>query len=226
VARKHLKRESGDASASSGHSIALGRFWTVMFGCLCQVLYYIIAISNPPFGALCLAFGFGGIAVSLFSGQMNAYVASASVKRNQGRELGYLHGFYGIGAFASPLVCQSLLAVGWSWHQFYWTSFGFSLLNALLMATAFHPTKKEWETDRKAGLAVQESEKRPVAHEPGEQRASDIEMQTHKANTAHKNGRTQPKSTMQLALRMPYVWLFMAFLGVYTGSETTIGGWI
>ncbi|KIO34527.1 hypothetical protein M407DRAFT_64029 [Tulasnella calospora MUT 4182] len=225
VAHKHLKR-SDDASTSSGHSVALGRFWTVMFGCLCQVLYYVIAISNPPFGALCFAFGLGGIAVSLFAGQMNAYVASASVKRNQGRELGYLHGFYGIGAFASPLICQSVLAAGWSWHRFYWTSFGFSLLNALLMVTAFHPTKKEWETAREAGLSVHEPEKLAGPQGVEGQRTGDIEMQAHKANTGSRGGRTKPKSTMQLALRMPYVWLFMAFLGLYTGGETTIGGWI
>ncbi|KAG8895175.1 hypothetical protein FRC00_007838, partial [Tulasnella sp. 408] len=68
ITRKYSKRLD-DALSSSGHSVALGRFWTVMFGCLCQVLYYVIAISNPPFGALCVAFGLGGVAVSLFFGQ-------------------------------------------------------------------------------------------------------------------------------------------------------------
>ncbi|KAG9043970.1 hypothetical protein FS837_008946 [Tulasnella sp. UAMH 9824] len=225
ITRKYSKRLD-DASTSSGHSVALGRFWTVMFGCLCQVLYYVIAISNPPFGALCLAFGLGGVAVSLFFGQMNAYVASASLTRRQGQELGYLHGSYGVGAFASPLVCQTLLAAGWKWHRFYWTSFGFSLLNALLMIIAFHPTKKEWETDREAGLSVQESEKLALPQATGGQQADDIEMQAHKANTANKGFKSKPKSTMQLALRMPYVWLFMVFLGLYTGAETTTGGWI
>ncbi|KAG9006953.1 hypothetical protein FRB90_009595 [Tulasnella sp. 427] len=225
-----LKRPASEAaSGASGHSVALGRFWTLMFGCLCQILYYTIAVSDPPFGALCLAFCFGGIAISIFSGQMNAYVAGASGKRNQGRELGYLHGSYGIGAFASPLICQTLLAAGWSWHRFYWTSFGFSILNALLMITAFHPTKKEWETDREAGLLVHELEQRSGAQTVEGQNAApvgEIEMQVRGAKTGSKGGRTKPKSTMQLALRMPYVWLFMAFLGFYTGSETTTGGWI
>ncbi|KAG8974173.1 hypothetical protein FRC05_007749 [Tulasnella sp. 425] len=159
----------------------------------------------------------------------NAYVAGASGKRNQGRELGYLHGCYGIGAFASPLVCQSLLAAGWIWHRFYWTSLGFSLLNVILMATAFHPTKKEWETDREAGLLVHELEQRSglqAAEGQMSPPAGEIEMQAHGREMGSKSGGTKPKSTMQLALRMPYVWLFMAFLGFYTGSETTTGGWI
>ncbi|KAG8911852.1 hypothetical protein FRC00_005712, partial [Tulasnella sp. 408] len=156
----------------------------------------------------------------------NAYVASASLTRRQGQELGYLHGSYGVGAFASPLICQTLLAAGWKWHRFYWTSFGFSLLNALVMITAFHPTKKEWETDREAGLSAQEAEKLALPQTTGGQRADDIEMQAQKANTGTKSFRTKPKSTMQLALRMPYVWLFMVFLGLYTGAETTTGGWI
>lgn len=228
LAHKRLNH-SESASVSSGHSVALGRFWTVMFGCLCQILYYTIAVSNPPFGALCFAFCLGGVAISLFSGQMNAYVAGASSKRNQGRELGYLHGSYGVGAFASPLVCQSLLAAGWSWHRFYWTSFGFSFLNVLLMATAFHPTKKEWETDREAGLLAHELEQRGGPQAAEGQRsapAGEVEMQAPGTEARSKSGGTKPKSTMQLALRMPYVWLFMAFLGFYTGSETTTGGWI
>lgn len=228
MAHKGLRPTEG-ASVASGHSVALGRFWTVMFGCLCQVLYYTIAVSNPPFGALCFAFCLGGVAISLFSGQMNAYVAGASGKRNQGRELGYLHGCYGIGAFASPLVCQSLLAAGWIWHRFYWTSLGFSLLNVILMATAFHPTKKEWETDREAGLLVHELEQRSGLQAAEGQMSpptGEIEMQAHGRELGSKSGGTKPKSTMQLALRMPYVWLFMAFLGFYTGSETTTGGWI
>jgi len=146
---------------------------------------------------------------------MNAYVAGAS-HRTQGRELGNLHGFYGIGAFASPLVCQSLLAAGWSWHRFYWISLGFAMFNALLIIATFHTTPIEF---------VYEKE---VAMELAARDAGAVEMNTPGAESvriAHVGG-AMPKSTMRAALRIPYVWLLMAFLMFYTGSETTTGGWI
>ncbi|KAG8895364.1 hypothetical protein FRB99_000624 [Tulasnella sp. 403] len=193
-----------------GHSVSQGRFLTLLVGCLSQILYYTIAVSNPPFWALCIAFCFGGVAISIFSGQMNAYVASASV-RTQGRALGNMHGFYGIGAFASPLVCQSLLAAGWAWHQFYWTSFGFSVFNTVLLVAAFHTTKGEYEYEK--GLALATS-------------GREIELEERRESGGVSKKDAMPKGTMRAALRLPYVWLFMAFLCFYTGSETTTGGWI
>ncbi|KAG9006952.1 hypothetical protein FRB90_009594 [Tulasnella sp. 427] len=221
--QKIVSRRWNSSKDASAHSVPLGRLWTVLFGCACQIIYYSIAISNPSFAALCFAFCLGGIAVSLFAGQMNAYVAAASQKRNQGRELGYLHGCYGLGAFASPLICQTVLAAGWTWHRFYWTSLGFSLLNTVLMATAFHPTKNEWEVDRETGLSKQEMERRTSEKERDSSR-NEIEAQAVRKGLSGR--RTKPKGTMWLALKMPYVWLFMAFLGIYMGSETTTGGWI
>jgi len=132
----------------------------------------------------------------------NAYVAAASV-RTQGRALGNLHGFYGIGAFASPLICQSLLAAGWAWHRFYWTSFGFALLNAISIAFSFHTTTNEFEYEKEQSLQL--------AARQADDNATDSAI---------------PKSTMKAALKLPYVWLFMGFLMFYTGSETTTGGWI
>ena len=65
-------------TSSSGHSLSQGRMMTLLFGCICQVLYYTIAVCNPPFWALCIAFCFGGIAVSIFSGQMYVRLLGAS----------------------------------------------------------------------------------------------------------------------------------------------------
>ena len=55
-----------------GHSISQGRLLTVLVGCVFQIMHYTIAVLNPPFWALCIAFSFGGVAISIFSGQMYA----------------------------------------------------------------------------------------------------------------------------------------------------------
>jgi len=67
-----------------------------------------------------------------------------------------------------------------------------------------------------------------VAMELAARDAGAVEMDTPGAESvriAHVGG-AMPKSTMRAALRIPYVWLLMAFLMFYTGSETTTGGWI
>lgn len=83
----------------------------------------------------------------------NAYVAEAS-HRTQGRALGNLHGSYGVGAFASPLLCQTLLAVGWTWHQFYWLSLGFTLFNAVFIIATFRTTPGEFDFEKEAALEL------------------------------------------------------------------------
>lgn len=48
-----------------------------------------------------------------------------------------------IGAFASPLVCQSILAVGVTWNHFYLGSLVVSALNITFISFAFCPTEGE-----------------------------------------------------------------------------------
>jgi fucose permease len=48
----------------------------------------------------------------------NAWVGSLA---NPNEILGFLHGFYGLGAVLSPLAATSLIAKsGWQWYQFYY----------------------------------------------------------------------------------------------------------
>lgn len=65
------------------------------------------------------------------------------------------------------------------------------------MATGFHPTKKEWETDREASLLVHELEQRGPQAVEGSQTApaGEIEMQAPGAEAGSKVGRTKPKSS-------------------------------
>ena len=48
-----------------------------------------------------------------------------------------------VGAFAAPLVCQTLLARNIPWSRFYLGSLVLSVINTTLLATAFRPTRKD-----------------------------------------------------------------------------------
>ena len=58
----------------------------------------------------------------------------------------------GVGAFASPLVCQTLLARGVPWSHFYLGSIVVGIVNLIANGIAFRPTPKEFADDRYAAL--------------------------------------------------------------------------
>jgi hypothetical protein len=53
----------------------------------------------------------------------------------------------GLGGFASPLVCQTLIAQGVPWRNFYLGSLIVSTLNMCFLTYTFRPTRKEFESD-------------------------------------------------------------------------------
>ena len=60
--------------------------------------------------------------------------------------------FKGIGGFVSPFVCQTIIAKGVSWRNFYFGSIVVSTINTCFLAYAFRPTRKEFERDRRSAL--------------------------------------------------------------------------
>ncbi|KDQ12802.1 hypothetical protein BOTBODRAFT_410933 [Botryobasidium botryosum FD-172 SS1] len=223
-----LSRVSKSGTNAIGYSLSQGRFWVMVIAGLLQVAYFGIAVSKPPFAGLLVAFCLGGIATSMFMGQLNAYVACMPAP---GRALGNLHGFYGIGACASPLVCQTLLAHGWKWNKFYWISFALGLSNLLLTVAVFPTTRGEFASDK--GRAAAAANAQIDFHSDDVQigGTSEKEADLEKAKESpplsrHASTGAMPKSTMRMAVSLPYVWVFAIFLFIYTGTETSTGGWI
>jgi hypothetical protein len=56
--------------------------------------------------------------------------------------------FIAIGAFFSPLICQSLMSHGVPWRNFYLGSLVLSVLNLMFISFAYHPTLAEFSYDR------------------------------------------------------------------------------
>ncbi|KAG9085360.1 hypothetical protein FS749_004472 [Ceratobasidium sp. UAMH 11750] len=185
----------------------------LFLGGLCQCIYFSIAAAKSPFGAMMVGFGFAGTANSYLSGQSNVYVSS---QKSAGRYLGWLHGCYDIGAFASPLIGQILLSRGWTWSQFFIISAGLAGLNTIGTAVAFHTTRQEFEAERSQALQMAREE---------------VELEGASQERAISRGRRGRTSTgasrsMKATLTHPIVWIFAAFLCLYNGSETTNGGWM
>jgi hypothetical protein len=53
-----------------------------------------------------------------------------------------------MGAFFSPLVCQSLMSKGIPWQRFYLGSLVLSGINLIFVVFAYHPTGSEFNNDR------------------------------------------------------------------------------
>ncbi|CAE6442874.1 unnamed protein product [Rhizoctonia solani] len=206
----------------TGVSLSQGRCGVLFFGGLSQAIYFTIAAAKAPFPAMIIGFGFSGIGISLLSGQYNAFVAA---QKSAGRYLGWLHGFYGVGAFASPLVGQTLLARGWEWPRFFIISVCLSCLNTILIVYTFHTTPQEFREEKAKAIELLR------------QGAEDIELEGHGndsgettvSGSPHRHSRSRSageRSAMRMTLTSPIVWIFAIFLCTYTGSETTTGGWI
>ncbi|CUA68192.1 Bypass of stop codon protein 6 [Saccharomyces cerevisiae S288c] [Rhizoctonia solani] len=186
----------------TGISLSQGRCGVLFFGGLSQAIYFTIAASKAPFPAMVVGFGFSGIGISLLSGQYNAFVAA---QKSAGRYLGWLHGFYGVGAFASPLVGQTLLARGWEWPRFFIIS--------------------EFREEKAKAIEL-------LRHEPEdielENRNNDggepvIPRSPRQRSRSRSAGE---RNAMRMTLSSPIVWIFAIFLCTYVGSETTTGGWV
>ncbi|CAE6527443.1 unnamed protein product [Rhizoctonia solani] len=231
------------SKVKTGISLSQGRCGVLFFGGLSQAIYFTIAASKAPFPAMVVGFGFSGIGISLLSGQYNAFVAA---QKSAGRYLGWLHGFYGsspspavcemilivyrdefvgVGAFASPLVGQTLLARGWEWPRFFIISVCLGCINTVLILYTFHTTQQEFQEEKAKAIEL-------LRHEPEdielEERGNDGgETATPRASVQRSRSRsTGERSAMRMTLASPIVWIFAIFLCTYTGSETTTGGWI
>src|ERR1700761_5168451 len=64
---------------------------------------------------------------------------------NANEVLGFLHGFYGLGAALSPLIATTLVTkAGWHWYEFYYLMVGAAVLEVLLLVGTF------WKADAQA----------------------------------------------------------------------------
>ncbi|KAJ7108525.1 major facilitator superfamily domain-containing protein [Mycena epipterygia] len=80
---------------------------TDKLGSICQIIAYALQAPAPPFPVFVLSFVINGVGMAIQDAQANGYIAS--LKHNPEIKMGLLHGAYGAGALASPLVATQVL---------------------------------------------------------------------------------------------------------------------
>lgn len=62
--------------------------------------------------------------------------------------------FLGLGGVASPLLCQSLIAINVPWFKFYLGSLVLSAINVAMLVSTFKPTEREFMRDRQNAIIL------------------------------------------------------------------------
>ncbi|KAJ7927611.1 major facilitator superfamily domain-containing protein [Mycena leptocephala] len=106
----------------------------ITLGSICQIIAYALQAPAPPFPVFVLSFVINGVGMAIQDAQANGYIAS--LKNNPEIKMGLLHGAYGAGALASPLVATQFAQLHhWSFH--YLASLGVAISNTIVLAFVF-----------------------------------------------------------------------------------------
>ena len=103
------------ALSSSILTSRIGLARTLLIASISLTLALIIYASSPYWWLMVAAGSFLGLGIGLIDAGINSYIAN----RNQADLMGWLHGFYGIGALLGPAVATTSLASGLFWRSVY-----------------------------------------------------------------------------------------------------------
>jgi fucose permease len=85
---------------------------------LCHMIAYIVAAVHPPFPVIVVFFVLAGFGNGLADAGWNAWIGNMA---NANEVLGFLHGFYGLGATIAPLIATSMITKGnLPWYYYYY----------------------------------------------------------------------------------------------------------
>ena len=84
----------------------LGRRGIAVFGVLPRLIAYVVISVHPPYPVVVAILAFAGLGNGLIEAGWNAYVGNLNAANEL---LGFLHGFYGLGATISPLIIAALV---------------------------------------------------------------------------------------------------------------------
>ncbi|CRG85811.1 Bypass of stop codon protein 6 [Talaromyces islandicus] len=100
-----------------------------------HLLAFAIISVHPPFPVLVVMFLLIGFASGIQNAAWNVWVGNMA---NSNEVLGFLHGFYGVGATSSPLIATTLITkAGWEWFDFYYLMAGAAVIEFVYAVSAF-----------------------------------------------------------------------------------------
>jgi fucose permease len=113
----------------------VGQRGVAILGPSAHLLAYIIISTHPPYPALVVVFILAGYGNGILDAAWNAWIGNLA---NPNELLGFLHGFYGLGAVISPLVATTMITQGGlQWFHFYYIMIGAAALELVTSTAAF-----------------------------------------------------------------------------------------
>ncbi len=108
----------GAALLNNWIHVRFGQRGVAFLGPFCHLAAYIGIALHPPYPVLVVIFIIAGFGNGIEDAAWNAWAGNMA---NANEVLGFLHGFYGLGAVLSPLAATTLMTKrGWMWYQFYY----------------------------------------------------------------------------------------------------------
>ena len=108
----------GAALLNNWLHVHFGQRGIALIGPTCHIIAYTGIAAHPPYPALVVLFIAAGFGNGVVDAGWNVWAGNMA---NSNELLGFLHGFFGLGAVLSPLAATSLITKkGWHWHQFYY----------------------------------------------------------------------------------------------------------
>lgn len=113
---------------------------------ICHLIPYIVIAVHPPYPVLIVIFSIAGFGNGLADAAWNAWMGNMA---NPNEILGFLHGFYGVGAVLAPLIATTMITkANLHWYTFYYVMIAMAAVELASSATAF------WKADGAAFRAA------------------------------------------------------------------------
>ncbi|ESK92166.1 mfs efflux transporter [Moniliophthora roreri MCA 2997] len=218
-----LHRPTDNVRNTIGFSTSQARFNTLVSASIVHSSFFILMGVRLGFSAMFIAYATAALARAFLTASLNEYLASGPKQA-----MGYAYGLWAFGGAFAPLVCQSIIAAGAPWPNFYYGSLVVSAINLGFVVYSFRPTQRERFAERKEALAAATPRSSPgtPTDEDREIALSPLTPE-EKENTSSSTTlvAAQPQGSGLLrAFRLPLVWAFAVFGWLYCGSETTTQG--
>ena len=114
----------------------LGQRGVAIIGPISHLITFFAAALHPPYAVLVVLVTFSGFGNGILDAAWNAWISDME-RANE--LMGFLHGFYGLGATVSPLIATAMITkAGAPWYAFYYVMVRFFLFLLKLYRDATH----------------------------------------------------------------------------------------
>lgn len=169
-----------------------------------MVAGYVTISCTAPFPAIIVAFFLIGLGMSINLALGNIFCGSLN---NATTALGAMHGSYGIGGIAGPLLANAFVtALGLVWSRYYIVTLALSALNGFLALWSY------WRFE------VEQDEAQSAAVSPP--------FRTTRTETSASAAAATKLRTLYSAFTSRVVVLGALFIFAYQGAEVSISGWV